>query len=237
MLRGRPLTAIIPVRGGSKGIPRKNLHEIAGQSLLERAIRLAGQATRVDRTLVSTDDPEMHAVAQSHDVAALALRPAELAGDAVRTEAVIEHLMEEAAVAPGYLLLLQATSPLRTLADLEAACDLFEAHRDADALVSLCRHRGAHPAKMLTLDKSRVRPFMERTYTGPRQTLPEVFEPNGAFYIIDTEVLRAEATFLPEHTIAFEMPPERSANLDTPLDLQILEAMLAAGHWTIETLD
>lgn len=236
MLRGRPLTAIVPARGGSKGIPGKNLHEIAGQSLLERAVRLGCRASRVDRTLVSTDDPKMHALAREFGVAAPALRPAALAGDQVRTEAVVEHLIAQADIAPGYVLLLQATSPLRTLADLEAACDLFEAQRQADALVSVCRHRGTHPAKMLTLDGALVRPFLERAYTGPRQALPQVWVPNGAFYIIDMEVLRTEATFLPERTLAFEMPPERSANLDTPPDLQVLEAMLAAGHWTIETL-
>jgi CMP-N-acetylneuraminic acid synthetase len=236
MLRGKPLTAVIPVRGGSKGIPGKNLAMVGDQTLLERAIRYAANAPRIDRTLVTTDDATMHAIAGAHGVAAPALRPAELAGDDIRTEDVVLHLVDAAGIAAGYLVLLQVTTPLRALDDLAAACALFESKSEADALVSLCRIGGSHPAKMFTVADDRVAPFLERTYTGPRQALPQVYEPNGAIYIIDIDVLRTERTFVPARTLAFEMPPERSANLDTPQDLQVLTAMLAAGYWSLEPL-
>ncbi len=237
MLRNEPLTAVIPVRGGSKGIPRKNLYKLGRDTLLERAIKLARHATRADRVIVSTDDEEMHSVAQHYGAAAAALRPQDLAGDDVRTEDVIEHLLMAGDVQAGHILLLQATSPLRTLADLEDACDLYEDSPQHSSLVSVSAHNGTHPAKMFTLAAGCVAPYLDRAYTGPRQKLPDVYVPNGAFYIIATQTLTQERSFVPAGTLAFQMPAERSANLDTMADLQILEAMLAAGHWTIEDLD
>lgn len=237
MIKGRNVTAIIPVRGGSKGIPRKNLLELAGETLLERTIRFAARSSRIERTIVSTDDAEMFEIAGRYGVAAPTMRPEALARDDTTTDAVLEHLIGQAGIGEGYLLLLQVTSPLRTLEDLEQLCARFEAEGDADAAVSLCRHEGSHPAKMLRIDGERISPFLDRKYTGPRQSLPEVFVLNGAFYLIDRDVFLRERTFLPDRTMPFVMPSAHSANLDTQEDWQILQAMVAQGYWTPETYD
>lgn len=235
MINGREVTAIIPVRGGSKGIPRKNLLELAGDTLLERTIKFAARSPRIERTIVSTDDAEMFEIAGKHGVAAPTLRPDALARDTTTTDAVVEHLIEQAQVAAGHLLLLQVTSPLRTLDDLERLCAGLEAEPDADAAVSLCRYEGSHPAKMLRVKDRRIVPFLDRTYTGPRQSLPEVFVLNGAFYLIDRDVFLRERTFLPARTMPFVMAASHSANLDTPEDWQILQAMVAQGYWAPES--
>ena len=235
MLRDKPVTAIIPARGGSKGIARKNLLQLGGDTLLERTIKFAQAAPSVDRVIVSTDDQEMHDIAERHGAAAPALRPADLAGDAATTEAAVDHLIEQAGISGGWLLLLQVTSPLRVLGDLEALCALVDTTPDADAAVSLCRYSGSHPAKMLTVEEGRIAPFMDRKYTGPRQALPDVYVLNGAFYLIDREVYLREKTFLPERTVPFVMPEERSANIDTPTDWQVLNAMIAQGYWSMES--
>lgn len=237
MIKDRQVTAIIPVRGGSKGIPRKNLLPLAGDTLLERAIKFAARSPLIDRTIVTTDDSEMHAVAQAHGVAAPTLRPAELAADDTTSDAVITHLIEQAGIGPGYLLLLQVTSPLRTLDDLDRLAAAFEAEAQADAAVSLCRYEGSHPAKMLRVEEGRIASFMERKFTGPRQSLPTVYVLNGAFYLIDRDTFLDQGTFLPERTMPFIMEGSHSANLDTQEDWQILQAMLAAGHWTAESYD
>lgn len=237
MIKGREVTAIIPARGGSKGIPRKNLLEFAGDTLLQRTIKFAAHSPRIDRTIVSTDDAEMHAIAQSHGVAAPTLRPDMLARDDTTTDAVVEHLIEQARIPAGYLLLLQVTSPLRTLDDLERLCTGFESEAQADAAVSLCRYEGSHPAKMLRLERGRVAPFLDRKFTGPRQSLPELFVLNGAFYLVDRDVFLREHTLLPERTMPFVMPSAHSANLDTPEDWRILQAMVAQGYWTPEAYD
>lgn len=237
MIRDAQVTAIIPVRGGSKGIPRKNLLELQGDTLLARTIRFAKASAHIERVIVTTDDPEMHAIAQAHGVAAPSLRPAELAGDDATTNDVIAHLIGQAAIEAGFLLLLQVTSPLRTLADLDRMKAQFEAQAEARAAVSLCRYEGPHPAKMLRIEDHRVAPFLDRAYTGPRQALPEVFVLNGAFYLIDRDLFLEQGTFLPEPTMPFVMDASHSANLDTREDWQVLQAMLAEGYWTAESYD
>lgn len=233
MLDGRPLTAIIPVRGGSKRLPGKNTRKLGNDTLLERAIKLARKTPRIDRTVVSTDDPDMYACAQTYGVAMSALRPARLATDDATTIAVVNHLIEESNIRDGYLLLLQATSPLRTQADLEDLLDLFEAASDADAIISLCRHEGPHPEKLQTIVDGRVVSYMGADSHRPEQHLAEVYALNGAFYLVDLTVYKEQQTFFPNRTMAYLMPPERSANLDTETDWKILEAMLAQGHWIL----
>ncbi len=224
------------MRGGSKGIPRKNLLRLGRDTLLERAIKLGLRSPRVDRVIVSTDNPEMNDIAKHYDVAAPTLRPAHLAGDEVTTADVVRDLIDNAAIEEGYLLLLQATSPLRTQADLEMMCAGFETS-EAQASVSLCLHEEPHPAKMQTLREGNVQPFLGTGYEGPRQQLPSVYAFNGAFYLIDREVFLKTNSFLPPDTLGFVMPPERSANLDTMTDWNILQAMVEKGFWPLEELD
>ena len=237
MLRGRPVTAVIPVRAGSKGIPGKNLHRLGGDTLLERAIKLAQRCRRVDRVLVSTDSPEMQAIAARYGAAAPELRPAALASDGAKTVDVVEHLVASAGIPAGYILLLQATSPLRTLADLEALCAAFEAAGDAEAMVSVTPYAGPHPEKLQRIENGRIVSYLGTDSGRPRQELPDLYALNGAFYLIDRDLLLRGRSFLPEGTLPFVMPPERSVNLDTPLDLQIAEALLDRGVWTIERYD
>lgn len=235
MIRGAPLTAIIPVRGGSKGILRKNLREVAGMSLLERAIRFALASPRIDRTIVTTDDPEMHEVATRFGVAAPTLRPAHLASDGATTAAVVDHLMVECGIDEGFLLILQATSPFRALDDLERLAMSYEAS-DADAIVSLGAIDEPRPEKLKRLVDGRVVPYMERGFEGPRQALPQPYRLNGAFYLIALDAYRREKSFLPPATIPYLMPEHRSHNLDSATDWAVMEAMIAAGHWSLEDL-
>jgi CMP-N-acetylneuraminic acid synthetase len=233
MVRGETLTAIIPVRSGSKGIPAKNLKLVGGQSLLERAISFAKASPRIDRTIVTTDDLDMHAIAQRQGVASPGLRPQHLATDEATTAAVVEHVLAECAIATGYILILQATSPFRTQADLEALCNAYE-KSGADAIVSLAAVDEPRPEKMKRIADGRVVPYMGESHEGPRQSLPQPYRLNGAFYLISLEAFRREKRFLPANTIPFEMPAERSHNLDSMTDWKIMEAMLAAGHWKLK---
>jgi len=235
MLNGKPVTAIIPARAGSKGIPGKNMRLLGGVSLLERALRLATASDDVERVLVSTDDAEMHSLAGRYDAAAPGLRPAELSGDDVPTAPVIRHLIETANIEAGYLLLVQPPSPLRTRADLAAILALLAEHPDAPAAVSLTRHEEPHPAKLQTIDDNgQVTPYLGEGFEGARQTLAPVYALNGAFYLIDREVFLAAGRFLVPGTLAYLMPPERSINLDTLADWHMLEALLDKGVCALE---
>lgn len=233
MIRGAPLTAIIPVRGGSKGIPRKNLRRVGQDSLLERAIKFAKNSPRIDRTIVTTDDPEMHEIASRYGVQSPSLRPAHLANDSAAMNAVTEHVLQECAVAAGYILILQATSPFRRLADLDGLCAAYE-QSGADAIVSLAAVDEPRPEKLQRIVDNRIEPYIAGGFEGPRQALPQPYRLNGAFYLISLEAFRRERRFIPKASIPFVMPEERSHNLDSMTDWNIMEAMLAVGYWTLE---
>ena len=236
MIRGAPLTAIIPVRGGSKGIPRKNMRRAGQDSLLERTIKFAKNSPRIDRTIVTTDDPEMHEVATRYGVQSPSLRPAHLANDSAAMNAVTEHVLEECAVREGYILILQATSPFRRLADLDGLCSAYE-QSGADAIVSLATVDEPRPEKLQRIAGGRIEPYMTNGFEGPRQALPQPYRLNGAFYLISLEAFRRERRFIPKASTPFIMPEERSHNLDSMTDWNIMEAMIAAGHWALEDYD
>lgn len=233
MIRNQPLTAIIPVRAGSKGIPGKNLYRLGKDTLLERSIKLAKACNYVDRILVSTDSPEMYEIAKRYNAAPSALRPAELATDTAKTVDVVLDLMETAPVAEGYILLLQVTSPLRTLADLNALCKQFDKD-DADAIVSLVEFDAPHPDKIQKIEGGLVASYLGKESMVARQQLPKVYALNGAFYLTHRNTLMEKRSFMPPCTLPFVMPKDRSLNLDGPTDLFLLECLIEKGKLTLE---
>lgn len=232
MIRGHRLCALVPARGGSKGIPRKNLYELVGVSLVERSVRLARRCARVDQVLVSTEDAEIMSLALRLEAATPRPRPAELASDGARTIDTVRNLVNEKVLSKDdCILLLQPTTPLRTLENLEAACELLEEHwEDADAVISVCAVDGPHPYKMQTIREGLLEPLITgQDSSVPRQSLPAAYLPNGALYLAKTDVLLEEDTFLPKQSLPLIMPPLASINLDGPMDLLLLEAVLSKG--------
>jgi CMP-N,N'-diacetyllegionaminic acid synthase len=238
MLDGTKLIAVIPVRGGSKGIPRKNLYRLGRHTLLERAILLALACPYIDQVIVSTDDKEMFDLARKYFVAAPTLRPAHLATDSAKSVDVVLDLMSQLAISDAYILLLQVTSPLRTLADLNGFLETFASSpKHPEAIVSVTAHDDPHPDKIQKIENGLVRSYLGVDSMVPRQSLPKVYRLNGAFYMTHAQTLRTKHTFLPERTIPYVMPRERSVNLDTIMDLHLLEALLAKNVVQLEEID
>jgi CMP-N,N'-diacetyllegionaminic acid synthase len=235
MARLPTITAIVPARAGSKGIPGKNLWTFDGVSLLARAIRLGRHCDRVERVIVSTDSVEMQAIAISEGAECPALRPGELASDTATSASVVGHVLNSLKVTSEHILLLQVTSPLRTLENCNHFLDYYFAS-GAPAATSLVKLDEPRPEKLKKLEQGRVLPYLGTNYEGPRQALPQPYALNGAFYAISRALFLQQGRFLPEGTVGYEMPPERSHNLDSQQDLQILEAMLATGHWQLQKL-
>jgi CMP-N,N'-diacetyllegionaminic acid synthase len=229
------ITSIIPARAGSKGIPGKNLWTYEGISLLARAIRLGKHCESVERVIVSTDSVEMQAIAVAEGAECPRLRPSELASDTATSAAVVRHVVDDMAVTSDHLLLLQVTSPLRTLEDCNAFLDAYFA-ANAPASTSVVKLNEPRPEKLKKLEQGVLKSYLNTHYEGPRQSLPQPYALNGAFYAIGRDVFLREGKFLPEGTLGFEMPPERSHNLDSKQDMQVLEAMLKVGHWKLENL-
>jgi CMP-N,N'-diacetyllegionaminic acid synthase len=235
MAGSKSITAIVPARAGSKGIPGKNLWTYDGVSLLARAIRLGKHCKRIERVVVSTDSAEMQKIALNEGAECPHLRPTELASDTATSAAVVRHVVGSMNVTSNHLLLLQVTSPLRTLADCEAFLDHYFAS-NAPASTSVVKLDEPRPEKLKKLEQGMLQPYLSSHFEGPRQSLPQPYALNGAFYAISREVFLQQQKFLPEGTTGFEMPPNRSHNLDSQQDMQVLEAMLAAGHWQMQHL-
>lgn len=233
--------ALIPARGGSRGIPRKNVKPLAGQPLIAWTIQAARSCRRICRTVVSTDDDEIADVAREWGGEVPFRRPASLAGDAASTDAVVAHAIawfrEQAPPGPEYLVVLQPTSPLRTAADIEAAMDLA-LRSGAPAVVSVSP-MVQHPCYARCLDAAgRLHPFFPPPADGARpdlkrrQELPEAFSENGAIFLCRCEDYLRERTFFSDRTVGSLMPEERSLDIDSPWHFHLAELILSAARTT-----
>ena len=218
------LIALVPVRAGSKGLPGKNLRPLAGVPLWRRA---ADQGAALGaEVVVSTDIAGILAMPPVPGLRWLP-RPEALAGDAVPMDPVIAHALE-AVPGPARVVLLQATSPLRRLADIRAALALFAAG-EWDLVMSVT---AADPGvlKWGRLEGARFRPLGDPGHPfANRQALPPVWRPNGAVYVFDAEAFRARGTLAGARIGAVPMPPERSADIDTAEEFARAEAALRAA--------
>lgn len=216
--------ALIPARGGSKGIPRKNVRPIAGKPLIAWTIEAARNAAGVSRVVVSTEDEGIAAIAREWGAEVPFMRPAELATDEAPGLAPVLHAAESL---PGHddLILLQPTSPLRG-AEHVSALLAFAADRQASSVVSVCE-AGKHPAWMYRMDgEGRLEPLMADDATR-RQELPAAWALNGAMYWIRTAQLLESRTLISPNSLGYPMDAESSTDIDTPLDWRIAEFLLA----------
>jgi CMP-N,N'-diacetyllegionaminic acid synthase len=218
------LLALIPARGGSKGIPRKNIRPFCGKPLLQWTIDVALGAPCVDRIVVSTDDPEIAEVALHAGAEVPFLRPVELASDAASGLAPVLHALEQLPEVTD-VLLLQPTSPLRIVADVEAIVTLRRrAGRPAAVSVT---PSSKHPSWMYGLSpQQQLEPLLPVPEAACRQQLPPAYTLNGALYLASRTYLERERSFLTADTLGYVMPPERSVDIDTPLDWHWCEFLM-----------
>lgn len=215
-------TAVIPLRAGSKGLPSKNVRPLAGKPLYRHAVdqALAAGAARV---VITTDMPEVLQADLPAQVTRVE-RPAELAGDNVPMAPVLQHALHTADV-HGTVVLLQATSPLRHPADIEAALGVF-AGGDFELVMSVTEaDRGV--LKWGTLQGNRFQPLSDPAHCfANRQSLPGVVRPNGAIYVLDAAWFVARGSFVSERIGVLQMPLERSQDIDSLEDFERCDALL-----------
>lgn len=229
MIEGRTVLAVITARGGSKGLPGKNLRPLGGKPLLAWSIE-AGQKSRyIDRLILSTDDPEIAATARLFGCEVPFLRPAELARDETPSAPVLLHALDSLEETYDFIVLLQPTVPLRNTGDID--CCLERCAAGAPACVSLTEP-GKSPYWMYHLDQDgRMKSVIDHGGSATRrQDLPTAYALNGAVYVAETGWFRKHGGFVGVGTVGCVMPPERSIDIDTALDFQIAEILVAAGH-------
>lgn len=218
------IVAVIPARGGSKGIHRKNLVQIAGRPLIYYSIEASRNAASVDRVLISTDDSEIADVARELGAEVPFLRPRELAGDASPMLGVMQHALHWL-VADGEpveaILLLQPTSPLRTVEHIDSAINLFKSS-DASSVVSVVEvpHR-FHPESVMKLTPHQtLAPFHgESAGQARRQDKPTIYARNGPSVLVCHRETLIRGELYGNRCIPFLMRDEESLDIDTPEDL------------------
>ena len=220
--------AVIPARGGSKGVHRKCARLVGGTPLLARAVAAAKEAKTVGRVIVSTDDAEFAALAKACGAEVPFLRPAEFATDSSPIIDAILHLLaslkSSEGYEPEYLALLQPTAPFTKSEDIDGAFKSMLSS-GADAAVSLCQSE-VKPDWLRRVDpEGFIKPLfkLDSAQHTPRQAMPKTLRLNGAVYWVKTSVLLQERTFIPERCAPYEMPVERSVDIDSELDLKIAE--------------
>lgn len=219
--------AIIPARGGSKGLSRKNLRLLAGKPLIAHSILAALECSQISRCIVSTEDPEIRHVSMEYG-AEVVDRPAELATDLALSADVVRHVLEalsETSHQPEYFVLLQPTSPLRTSHHIQQCLQAFLASSAACTVsVTEAEH---HPYKDFILDNGFLQPLFGMEYLSqPRQRLPAVYRPNGAIYAMKSQTFLERNSFFVEFALPYIMGSEGSIDIDSDFDLLIAELML-----------
>ena len=226
--------AIIPARGGSKGLPGKNIAPLAGKPLVAWTLLAAQKSNELSRVVVSTDAEEIAEVVRAWGGDVPFLRPKELATDASRVvdsvEYTLRRLAEENSQVYDAVLLLQPTSPLRTSADIDGAIALSRS-TGAPAIVGVC-DAVPHPWLACGLDAGGALHsfFADAEKSTHRQDYPPAYVINGALYLPTCESLRITRSFQPPGTLGYVMPTERSVDIDHSRDLLLAEVYLRHGH-------
>jgi CMP-N-acetylneuraminic acid synthetase len=225
------LLAIIPARGGSKGIPRKNIRPLCGRPLIAWSIDAALGSRAVDRTIVSTDDDEIAGISRGLG-AEVRMRPAALAQDDTPTRAVLAHVVAELAsdsYAPDAVLTLQPTSPLRIARHIDEAAALFASDPTADSLVSCIEVPHVfHPMSVMRRNADGyLEPFLPAPQPHRRQDKEAVFARNGAAIYI-TRTPRLSDYVFGGRLVAYPMDADSSVDIDTLDDLRAAERLLQA---------
>jgi len=219
------ILVIIPARGGSKGLPGKNIKELCGKPLIGYSIDVARAITTDDNICVSTDDMHIKDVVEEYGLHVPFIRPAELATDTATTNDVLLHALdfyEKQSKFYDRILLLQPTSPLRKIEEVKEAISLY--HEDIDMVVSVTQ---SHAPAVLCQDNEDG--YIDLVYNKKavrRQSLPILYEFNGAIYVINVASLKAKGLGGFDRRIKYEMPKETSIDIDDIYDYYLVESII-----------
>ena len=230
MFRGKKVLGIVPARGGSKRIPKKNLRQFGNKPLMTWTIEAARQSKTIDEVILTTDDNEIEKVGVMAGVDRVIVRPQILAADNSSTLSVIQHVFENGNYPLGifgYFVLLQPTSPLRTAGHIEEAFALIEKLGGSGG-ISVCRTE--YPLEWMGKippSKSADSFIRQTKLDSPARSLEAGYQINGAIYILPIDMFLKEKTFfLTKGMVAFEMSRRESIDIDEPYDLELAEWLL-----------
>lgn len=229
MINKKEILAIIPARGGSKGLPGKNIKLLNEKPLIAHTILEAKNSRYINRIIVSTDDNAIAEIANQWGAEVPFMRCANLATDESKSNDVIldvlKWLKENDNYIPDYIMLLQCTSPLRESKHIDEAIDLlFENSADAIVSVKECEE---NPYWMKILVDNKIKSFINSNNAIlRRQELPNIYSLNGAIYMTKTQFFLEHKDWYGDNTIAYIMDKESSIDVDDILDFKLAELIL-----------
>lgn len=232
MYKGKKILAIIPARGGSKGLPGKNIRPLLGKPLIAWSIEHAQKSELVDEIFISTDSQEIANVAEQYGVKVPELRPAELAVDTAPSSAFIEYTInkyKKEGNSFDYFILLEPTSPLREVEDVDKSIKMLIDQPEFDSIVGVCKAEDIHPAFMVKIDKGGgLVSYESEMNTIRRQDLPEVYFFEGTIYVSKCEAYLHKKVFYHDSTLPYIVPKWKSPEVDDIIDFVTIEAILKA---------
>jgi CMP-N,N'-diacetyllegionaminic acid synthase len=221
---------LVPARGGSKRVERKNLALLGGRTLVRRALDTALAAGCFETVALSSDDPEVLAEADDLPAVIGVRRPPELAGDHATAYSALTHALEVVEAGDGArfdaVAIVQCTSPFTAPQDLAGAVEMLE-RTGAGSVVTVARLDAIeHPFKLKRMEGDRLLPFIEDDAMRASYELPPLWRRNGSAYVTRRSVIES-GEILADDTRGYEMPPERSLDIDTPTDLAFAQFLIA----------
>ncbi|MGB2087863.1 MAG: cytidylyltransferase domain-containing protein [Psychroflexus salarius] len=226
------ILAIIPARGGSKGVPGKNIKIFNGKPLIQYAVDCALNSENVDRVLVNSDDQHILDsvdTLQDQDRVTKQLRPENLGKDDSSIVDVVLDALKKLEEDYDIILLMQTTSPIRSPKDISEIVKYFENNQNLDAVISVVPMEDMHPARMYELDKEQhLVPLRKSDESAHRQKLKPVYFRNGCFYAIRTKAFKKQQTFMPKNKRAYVMNPDHLLNIDAHRDVKLAEILIKA---------
>ncbi len=225
------ILGIIPARGGSKSIPKKNIANLAGKPLIAYSIEASLKSNCLNDVILSTDSQIIADCAAQYGLITTSLRPLELATDRVGSIDVVIYELgnyeRKYNLQVDIIVLLQPTAPMRLSIDIDDAIQLFS-RSGADSLISVRDASSVHPTTMYFLEDNKlVSVINEGKVHTRRQEFKQVYVRNGALYIATREQIVKNKSFFCDNMAAYIMPRERSVNIDEPFDLELAEWMMS----------
>jgi len=225
------ILAIIPARGGSKGVPGKNIIKFDGKPLIQYAVDCALNSNLLDKIIINSDDQSILDTVDDKNSERIIkeLRPKELGSDNSSIVDVVLHTLSQIKDKYDLVILLQVTSPLRTSQDIKEIVGLFTKDKKLEGVVSVVPMDDMNPARMYELGSdSDLKPLMKEAESTRRQDLKPVYYRNGCFYAVKTEVLVQQKTFMPTYKRAYVMNPDLLLNIDSFRDVKLAEVLIKA---------
>jgi len=233
MIDGEKLLAIIPARGGSRRLPRKNILDLAGKPLIAWTVEAALASKHIDRVVVSTDDQEIADISKKYGADVPFMRPDELANDEATSIDVVLQVLEQLEVDDeeyDYIVLLQPTSPLRTTQNIDESVELLQS-RNSDAVISVCEAEHS-PLWCNTIpEDGDLSDFLDESILNKRsQDLEKYYRLNGAIYLCNIKKLYEEHTFFIKNmTTSIIMSKVESVDIDDFIDFMLAEIIILKG--------